>query len=105
MGEGGVLVPGGREIDRRGDAFAMQRVDLGAQQVEAEAGVHPAHLGRVVGQAVMALGKDGDRVDVGLLEGTGEVARVEAGADALDQAGGVEVEMDLAKAHDGGGHL
>ena len=47
----------------------------------------------------MALREDGDRVDVGLGEGAGEILRVEARADARNPLGGVEIEMDLAVAH------
>ena len=97
--EGGELVPGGGEIDRRVDAHGVQRVDLGAQKVELQVRVHLADRGGVVGDAVVALGEDGDAVHVGVLERLGEGLRVEPRANAGDQRAGVEIQMDLAKAH------
>jgi hypothetical protein len=60
------------------------------------------HLGGMVGPAVVALGEQGDGVDVTGLQGRLEVFAGEAGADALDALGGVEVEVDLTvgKGHD-----
>ena len=56
----------------------MQRVDLRAEEIEVEIRVLLAHLGRVVGDAVVALGEYGDRIDVGVGEGFRERFRFEA---------------------------
>ena len=60
--------------------------------------LHP-DLGRVIGDAVVALGEDGDRIDIGIGEGLGEGFGVEARADAGNALGGVEIEVDLTVAH------
>ena len=99
MLEGGKLVPGGGEIDRGIDADGMQRIDLRAQQVERQMRMHLADLGRMVADAVMALGEHRDAVDIGVLEGLAEGLGVEARADAGDRGVGVEIEMDLAETH------
>ena len=78
---------------------ALSAVDHVAQQVGArEVGMRRAGLGRIVRPAVMALGEDGDRVDMRLLERRHEVVGIERRADAGDMLGGVEVEVDLAVA-------
>ena len=60
-------------------------------------------LGGVVGPAVVALGEQGDGIHMTRLQGRLEVLTGEAGADALDALGGVEVEADLTvgKGHNG----
>ena len=58
-----------------------------------------ADLGRMIRPAVMALGEDGDGIDVRLGEGSAELVRIEARADARNPLGGVEVEMDLTVTH------
>ena len=54
------FVESGGEIDWRGDADFLRRLDLRAQQVELERRVHRAGLRRMVGPAVVALGEEGD---------------------------------------------
>ena len=73
---GGVLVALDADVDRGADALAVQRLDLLAQQVEArpQARVPLGPAGVVVEVAVVALGEDGDAVDVGLLESLGRTS-------------------------------
>ncbi len=79
MGVGGVFVALHRDVDGGADAFAMQRLDLAFEQAEAlsQARMSLGAPGVVVEVPVMALGEDGDAVDVRPLHGAGEFARVE----------------------------
>src|SRR5688500_1321897 len=99
MLEGRELVPGRGKIDRRVDADGVERVELGARQVEVEMRMLLADLGRVVAHAVVALRKDRDAVDVSILERLGEGLGVELRTDPGDRRVGVEIEMDLTKTH------
>jgi hypothetical protein len=94
---GGELVALDGEVDRGADAFAVQRLDLFAGQVQTllQARMARRMLGVEVEVAVVALGKDGHGVDVGPLHGPGEFAGVEVGADIRDPGTGVEVEVNL----------
>jgi len=87
------------QVDRGPDADAVQRVDLGAEQVEA--GTQPrVALGavRVVVQVpVVALGEDRHAVDVSFLVCPGELLGVEVLADVGDRGSGVKVEVDGAE--------
>ena len=78
---------------------AMQRVDLGAGQIEVEMRMHLADLGRMIGDAVVAFGKDRDGVDMRVRKGVGERLGVKARADVRNQRRGVKIEMNLTKTH------
>jgi hypothetical protein len=49
----------------------------------------------------MALGEDGDAVDVRPLHRVRELARIKIHADIADPWAGVKIEMDLAEAQSG----
>ena len=94
---GGELVPLHRDVDRALDVGGAQRLDHVAQQVgPRQLRMRLADLGRVVRPAVVALGEDGDRVDVRPLQRRDEIVGIERRADRRDVLGGVEVEVDLA---------
>ena len=86
-----------RDVDRGADADLGAGLELRAQQVEGESGVHPVHRGGVVGPAVVALGKDGDGVDMPLFESGLELLFGKTGADPGDGAGGVEIQVNLTE--------
>ena len=94
-----VLEESGADVDGGGDADFVAGVHLGAQQLEVEVRVSRGLLGVEVRVAVVPVGEKGDGVHVGGLEGLLPLFFVEGLADAWDQRGGVEVEVDLAKAH------
>ena len=75
----------------------MQRLDLLFQQprpaLQSRMPLRP--LGFVIEMPVMALGEDGDAVDVGPFHRPRELARVEVDADVADPRAGVEIEVDL----------
>ena len=77
----------------------MRGVNLAAQQIEIQAGMHLAHIGRVIAVAVMAFCKHGNAGDMGGFEGLPKRLGVKARTDAGDAAIGVEVEVDLAETH------
>ena len=58
------LIETGGDVDRHIHIDLLARVELGAQQVELQMGVHFAHLGRVIAPAVMADREAGDGVHV-----------------------------------------
>ncbi len=91
------FVEPGAEVDGAAHADLAARVDLPREQVEPQVRVHPAHLGRVVAVAVMALREDRDRVHVPDLERLLELALVEARPDARDETARVKVEVDLTE--------
>src|SRR5690606_36473338 len=95
--EGHQFVEAGAEVDGATHVDLATRLDLPREQVGLEMRVHGSDLSRVVAVAVMALGKERDRVDVPDLERLLETPLVEPGADPGDQAAGVEVEVNLAE--------
>ena len=94
------LIDAGGEVDRHVDADLVAGVDLFAQQVEFEMGMHPPHFGRVVAPAVMAAREAGDRIDRGVAESLLPLPAVERFSDSFNEGGGVEIEMNLTKTHD-----
>ncbi len=99
MDAGIALVPLHRDVDRALDVGGVQRPDHVAHEVgPRQLRVRRPHFGRVVGPAMVALGKDGDRVDGGILERRHEHLRIERSADARDVFRGMEIEMDLTEA-------
>ena len=96
MVRGGVFFPADRGVDRRADAVAVERGDLFAEQVAPpERGVLAARLRRVVTHAVVALGGEGDAVDVGVGERAGEGVGVELARHVGDERRGVKIQVDL----------
>ena len=93
---GGVLVHLRRQVDRRADAAAVQRLDLGAGQVEIgrQGGVAARVRGAEVGVAVVAEAEHGHAVDARLGKAVGKGVRVEVARHVRDVRAGVEVEMD-----------
>ena len=74
----------------------MERGDLFAEQVAApERGMLAAGLRRVVAHAVVALGGEGDAVDVGVGQRAGEGVGVELARHVRDERRGVKVQVDL----------
>ena len=92
------VVDAGGEIHRGGDPDLSGGVHLRPQEIERESRMHPPDLGRVVGEAVVALGEKRDRIDVAQAKRLLEANLVEAGTDAADVWRCVEVQMDLPKA-------
>src|SRR5581483_8355070 len=87
-----------RDIDRRGDAALLARLDLRAEKVELQAGVHHADLRGIVAHPVMALAEERDPVDAGLDERLRERIGVELRADIGDMRRRMKIEMYLAVA-------
>ena len=56
-----------------------------------------ADLGVVIGPAVMALGKEVDRVDLGRLKHRHEPVGIELGPDILDMLRGMKIDVNLAE--------
>ncbi len=102
MGLPGQLIPHDGGIDRRANAGLVAGRQHLAQQIALELRVRRADCGRVIAQAVVALGEDCDRVDTRGLERAHELGRVEIGADAGDIRRGMEIEVNLAGSE--GGH-
>jgi hypothetical protein len=103
MADGVLLGKSRRDVDLGAYPQLFADGKLLVQEVTAEVGMGEIHLGGMVGPAVVALGEQGDGVDVTRLQGRLEVFAREAGADALDALGGVEIEVDLTvgKGHNG----
>ena len=96
MARGGVLLPANRGVERGADTVVVERGNLFAEQVApTERGVLASGLRRVITHAVVALGREGDAVDVGIGQGAGEGIGVELARHVGDERGGVEVQMDL----------
>jgi hypothetical protein len=74
----------------------MAGFDLRAEQVELQVRMHPADLGRIVAPAVVALGKNIDRIDVRQLERFLELLLREMRPDIRQMFRGVKIQMNLA---------
>ncbi len=92
-----VFVAQDADVDRSPNAGAVQRVNLFGQQIQRFGQSRmPLQARRfVIKMPVMALGKDGDAVDMRRLERGREFSRVELRADIQDVGAGVEIEVDL----------
>ena len=106
MRVGGVLVDLAGNVDRRAQAGAAQRLDLGAGQVQAggQVGVPAGMAGAIVGVPVMAGGEHRDAVHVSILEGLREALGGEVPRHVRDLRSGVEVEVDGAQREGEVGH-
>ena len=60
--------------------------------------VHDSDGRRVVGEAVVALGKKGNGIDMAIQQGLLEFFFLESRSDAFDKGRGVKIQMDLTKA-------
>ena len=94
-----LLVQTGAEIHRRVHVDLPAGLKLRAQQVEMEVGMGDVGRGGMIGPAVMALGEDGDGIDVAQLQRLLKLRLVESAADLGNQPGGVEIQMHLTKSH------
>jgi hypothetical protein len=88
--------PANGVIDGCAHVDLVAGLDLLAQQVDLERGVHAAHLGRIVAPPVVPLGKDVDQVDMSDLECLLELALVKAAPYGGDVLGGMEIQVDLS---------
>ena len=75
-------------VEERGNLFAEQVAPT-------ERGVLASGLRRVIAHAVVALGREGDAVDVGIGQGAGEGVGIELARHIVDVGRGVEIQMDL----------
>jgi hypothetical protein len=72
-------------------------VDLRAEKIERQMRMSFADLSVVVGPAVMALGKDVDRVDGRVLQDRRKPVGIEIRPDLCDVFRGVKIDVNLAK--------
>ena len=89
--------PADGEVDGTPYADLVTRLELRAEQVEAQIGMAYAHRSGVVGPVMVALGEHVDQVDVSGLQRVLPLPLVETAADAANQLGGMKVEVDLAR--------
>jgi hypothetical protein len=97
VGVGGVLIAQDAEVDGGADVVFVKGFDLFFEEAEifCETGMACGVIGVVVEVAVVALGEEGDGVDMGVDEGLGERVGIEGDADVVDSGAVVEVEVDL----------
>ena len=74
----------------------MQHLDLLTQEVDLQPRMRRAHLGRIIRETVVTLGKDIDGVDMRILQRARKCRAVEVGAYVRTIRGGVKIEMDLS---------
>ena len=92
------LVPSDGDINRAADPFPMQGFDLLTQKVASGRGefrMHCAGGRRIVGVAVVALGKECGAVDVGALEDRCKLLRIKIRSHLRDVLRRVEIQMNL----------
>jgi hypothetical protein len=91
-----VFLPHDRRVNGAANAFAMQGLNLLAEQVTAsQCRMLNARFRRIITLAVMAFGEDGDAIDVGAFHRFREFTGIEFGTDIRNEGRGVEIEMDL----------
>ena len=88
--------PADGEIDRAAHADLVAGLDLRAQEIDSQRGVHAARFCGIVSPAVVPLAKDIDQVDVADLQRFLERTLGKAAPHAGDVLGGVKVEVDLS---------
>ena len=91
------LIVSGSQVDRYPDSAGVRRVDLGAQQVEAEVRMHCTDPGGVVAPAVVAAGEAGDGVHMRLPERLRPFVGAESGADPRNRFRSMEIKVNLAE--------
>ncbi len=94
------LVPLHGDVDGAFDIGGVERIDhfteeVGPRQVR----MRRAGFGRVIGPAVVALGKNGNAIDMRLLQRRDEICRVKILADIRDMLGRMKIQMNLAITH------
>ena len=94
-----LFIEAGAEVNRRVDADLPAGLQLRAQQIELQVRMHRVGPGRMIRPAVVAFGKQCDRIDVAQLQRALKLLLAEFPADFRNQAGGMEVKVDLTKTH------
>jgi len=74
----------------------MQHLDLLPQEVDLQTRVWRPHLSGIIREAVMALSKDIDGIDVRILQRARKCRTIEVGADIPTIRGCVKIKMDLS---------
>ena len=98
-GPGDLLIESGGEVHRSADIDRVCRCDLRLQQVEPQRRVLATDRGWMVAPTVVALAEDRDRVHMPQSQHVLELGGGKSRADARNLLAGVEIQMDLAKAH------
>jgi hypothetical protein len=95
-----MVIPLNGYVNWRFDVGSSTGAELGREQIALHMGVDEFResFAFVVQHAVVAAGKEGDRVDLGLLEHIRKDLFVELATDISNQLTGVKVHVDLAHA-------